>query len=117
MGESERGSGVAGGMSGGMAGLIPITCLRFAKMKNTREIMEKKILFICARNSARSRMAEGYRHAKYRDRYEVFSSGTKKVTRVHPVAIAVMQEIGIDISGYRSKRIDEFFGIGTVVTR
>nr|WP_320161680.1 arsenate reductase ArsC [uncultured Methanoregula sp.] len=79
--------------------------------------MKKKILFICTHNSARSQMAEGYMKAKYGDRYEVFSAGTK-ATRVHPVAIAVMQEIGVDISGHRSKRIDEFFGKGieTVVT-
>jgi arsenate reductase len=71
----------------------------------------KKILFICTHNSARSQMAEGYMHAKYADRYEVFSGGTE-VTRVHPMAIAVMQEIGIDISGNRSKLIDEHFGKG-----
>ncbi|MEN6396535.1 MAG: arsenate reductase ArsC [Methanoregula sp.] len=79
--------------------------------------MKKKILFICTHNSARSQMAEGYMNAKYGDRYEVFSAGTE-VTRVHPVAIEVMKEIGIDISGHRSKLIDEHFGkgIGTVVT-
>jgi len=79
--------------------------------------MKKKILFICTHNSARSQMAEGYMNAKYGDRYEVFSGGTE-VTRVHPVAIEVMKEIGIDISGHRSKLIDEFFGKGieTVVT-
>jgi arsenate reductase (thioredoxin) len=79
--------------------------------------MKKKILFICTHNSARSQMAEGYIQAKYGDRYEVFSGGTE-VTRVHPMATAVMQEIGIDISGQRSKHIEEFFGkgIGTVVT-
>ena len=79
--------------------------------------MRKKILFICTHNSARSQMAEGYMNAKYGDRYEVFSGGTE-VTRVHPLAIAVMTEIGIDISGNRSKLIDEFFGKGieTVVT-
>jgi len=79
--------------------------------------MKKKILFICTHNSARSQMAEGYMKAKYSDRFEAFSAGTE-ATRVHPMAIAVMKEIGIDISGYRSKLIDEFFGkgIGTVVT-
>ena len=79
--------------------------------------MKKKILFICTHNSARSQMAEGYMNTMYGDRYEVFSGGTE-VTRVHPMAIAVMQEIGIDISGHRSKLIDEFFGKGveTVVT-
>jgi arsenate reductase len=79
--------------------------------------MKKKILFICTHNSARSQMAEGYMNAKYGDRYEVFSGGTEK-GRVHPMAIVVMKEIGIDISGHRSKLIDEFFGTGieTVVT-
>jgi arsenate reductase len=79
--------------------------------------MKKKILFICTHNSARSQMAEGYMKTKYGDRYDVFSGGTE-VTRVHPMAIEVMKEIGIDISGHRSKLIDEFFGKGveTVVT-
>lgn len=54
---------------------------------------------------------------KYGDRYEVFSGGTEK-GRVHPMAIEVMKEIGIDISVNRSKLIDVFFGKGieTVVT-
>ena len=79
--------------------------------------MKKKVLFICTHNAARSQMAEGYMNAKYGDRYEAFSAGTE-VTRVHPVAIEVMREIGIDISGHRSKLLDEFFGTGieTVVT-
>jgi arsenate reductase (thioredoxin) len=79
--------------------------------------MKKKILFICTHNSARSQMAEGYMNAKYGDRYEVFSAGTE-VTRVHPMAIVVMKEMGIDISGHRSKLTDEFYGTGieTVVT-
>jgi arsenate reductase (thioredoxin) len=79
--------------------------------------MKKKILFICTHNASRSQMAEGYMNAKYSDRYEVFSAGTE-VTRVHPMAIEVMKEIGIDISGHRSKLIDENFGKGieTVVT-
>jgi len=79
--------------------------------------MKKKILFVCTHNSARSQMAEGYMNAMHGDRFEAFSAGTEK-TRVHPIAIAVMLEIGIDISGHRSKLIDEFFGKGieTVVT-
>jgi len=79
--------------------------------------MKKKVLFICTHNAARSQMAEGYMNAKYGDRYEVFSAGTE-VTQVHPMAIEVMKEIGIDISGHRSKLIDDLFGKGieTVVT-
>jgi arsenate reductase len=62
-------------------------------------------------------MAEGYMNAKYGNRFEVFSGGTE-ISQVHPMAIAVMKEIGIDISGYRSKLIDEYFGKGieTVIT-
>ncbi len=69
---------------------------------------KKKVLFICTHNSARSQMAEGYLNARYGDRYEAFSGGIE-VTHIHPMAIAVMKEIGIDISGHRSKLIDEFY--------
>jgi arsenate reductase len=87
------------------------------KEKNLRDLMKKRILFICTHNSARSQMAEGYMKAKFGDRYEVFSGGTE-VTRVHPMAKQVMKEVGIDISQHRSKLIDEFYGLGieTVVT-
>ena len=62
-------------------------------------------------------MAEGYLRERYGDRYEAFSAGTE-VTKVHPVAVLVMKEIGIDISSQRSKLIDEFYdsAIDTVVT-
>jgi arsenate reductase len=75
------------------------------------------ILFICTHNSARSQMAEGYLRAHYRDLFEVHSAGTV-VWGVNPVAVAVMDEIGIDISGHRSKLIDEFLGqdVDIVVT-
>jgi arsenate reductase len=75
-----------------------------------KKAMEKKrILFICVHNSARSQMAEGLINALYTDRYEAVSGGTE-ATRVHPAAIQAMAEIGIDISGHRSKSIDEFEG-------
>jgi arsenate reductase (thioredoxin) len=66
-----------------------------------------RILFICTANAARSQMAEGYMRAKYGERFEVFSAGTKQA-RVRTRAIAVMQEIGIDISHHRSKILEEF---------
>ncbi len=62
-------------------------------------------------NATRSQIAEGYMRSKYGDRYEVFSGGIE-ASRVNPMAIEVMKEIGIDISGYRSKLVDEFFGKG-----
>ncbi|UUX93199.1 arsenate reductase ArsC [Methanoplanus endosymbiosus] len=71
---------------------------------------KKKVLFVCTHNSARSQMAEGYLNFSYGDRYEAFSAGTE-VTSVNPYAIRAMNEIGVDISSHRSKRIDEFFGV------
>jgi len=78
---------------------------------------KQRVLFICTHNSARSQMAEGYMNARFGDRFEAFSAGTE-TTRVHPLAIEVMAEIGIDISGQRSKALEEFPGqpFDTVVT-
>jgi len=71
--------------------------------------MKKSVLFICTNNSSRSQMAEGYLRARYGNRFEAFSAGTE-ATRVHPIAIAVMREIDVDISGQRSKLLSEFAG-------
>ena len=69
-----------------------------------------KILFLCTGNSCRSQMAEGFaRHLKA-DVVEAHSAGTKP-KGLNPLAIAVMQEVGIDISRNRSKHLDEFKGI------
>jgi|SRR6185369_17475117 len=67
------------------------------------------VLILCTGNSARSQMAEGLFRQAAGDRYQVFSAGTKP-TQVRPEAISVMREIGIDISGHRSKSVDEFLG-------
>ena len=69
-----------------------------------------RILFVCTANAARSQMAEGFLRAKYGKRYEVFSAGTRQ-SKVSTRAIAVMQEIGIDISHHHSKTLAEFEGI------
>ncbi len=69
--------------------------------------MKKRVLFLCTHNSCRSQMAEGLINHFLGDRYQAFSAGTE-VTRVNPRAIKVMQELGIDISGQRSKVLDEF---------
>lgn len=72
--------------------------------------MEKKrILFLCNHNAARSQMAEGYLRGRYGDTYEAFSAGTEP-SRLSRYAIAVMGEIGVDISGQESKSLDTFFG-------
>ena len=70
---------------------------------------KKRVLILCTGNSARSQMAEGLLRHEAGDRFEVFSAGTKP-SIVRPEAISVMNEIGIDISGHRSKSVDEFTG-------
>ena len=72
--------------------------------------MKKKILFLCTHNSCRSQMAEGIANHYLSDRLQALSAGTE-ATSVNPRAIEVMQEIGIDISGHRSKTMDEFAGV------
>jgi len=68
-----------------------------------------RVLILCTGNSARSQLAEGLLRHDAGSVYEVFSAGTKP-TRVRPEAVAVMHEAGIDISGHRSKSVDEFLG-------
>ena len=68
-----------------------------------------RVLILCTGNSARSQMAEGLLRHDAGNVFDVFSAGTKP-TRVRPEAITVMREVGIDISGHRSKSVDEFAG-------
>lgn len=70
---------------------------------------KKRVLILCTGNSARSQMAEGLLRHDAGDRFEVESAGTKPST-VRPEAIAVMNEIGIDISAHHSKHVDQFTG-------
>ncbi len=67
----------------------------------------KKVLFLCTHNSARSQIAEGLLRAMFGDRYEASSAGIE-ASSVDPRAVLVMKEIGIDISGQRSKSAEEF---------
>ena len=71
--------------------------------------MKKRVLILCTGNSARSQMAEGLLRHDAGAVFEVESAGTKPGT-VRPEAIAAMREIGINISGHRSKHVDEFDG-------
>jgi len=68
---------------------------------------KQRVLILCTGNSARSQMAEGLLRHMSGDRYEVFSAGTRPVG-LNPTAVKAMSEIGIDISGQRSKSVDEF---------
>jgi arsenate reductase (thioredoxin) len=68
-----------------------------------------RVLVLCTGNSARSQMAEGLLRHDGGAAFEVASAGTKP-SHVRPEAIAAMAELGIDISGHRSKSVDEFAG-------
>ena len=71
--------------------------------------MSDRVLFLCTGNSCRSQMAEGFLRAWGGSRYEAYSAGTRP-TDLNPMAVEVMREAGIDISGQRSKSAAEFLG-------
>jgi arsenate reductase len=71
--------------------------------------MKQRILFLCTHNSCRSQMAEAVANHFLGSRCQAFSAGTE-ATRVNPLAIRVLAELGIDTSLLRSKRMDEFAG-------
>ncbi|MES2309084.1 MAG: arsenate reductase ArsC [Verrucomicrobiota bacterium] len=76
------------------------------------------VLILCTGNSCRSHLAEGILRHSASDLFEVDSAGSVPAGYVHPRAIQVMQEIGIDISKHRSKHLNEFLEkkIDTVIT-
>lgn len=76
------------------------------------------VLILCTGNSCRSHLAEGILRAAAHGVVRVASAGSKPAGYVHPLAIAAMTEIGIDISHHRSKHLDEFLGekVETVIT-
>jgi arsenate reductase len=94
-------------------------CHRFRRMLLTSSLLtlkkkllmpvKNRILILCTGNSARSQMAEGLLRHDTAERLEVFRAGTKP-SHLRPEAIAVMRELGIDISGHRSRSVDEFTG-------
>lgn len=71
--------------------------------------VKKKVLFLCTHNSCRSQMAEGLVNHYLGDCFQAFSAGTE-ATRVNPLAIRVLTELGIDTSGHHSKVLTEFEG-------
>ncbi|MGC9943188.1 MAG: arsenate reductase ArsC [Verrucomicrobiota bacterium] len=76
------------------------------------------VLILCTGNSCRSHLAEGFLRASAGDILDVQSAGSNPAGHVHPLAIKVMQEAGIDISQHRSKHMSEFLTrkIETVIT-
>jgi arsenate reductase len=70
--------------------------------------MKPTVLILCTGNSCRSHLAEGILRAAAGDSLDVQSAGSKPAGYIHPLAVQVMKEIGIDISSHRSKHLDEF---------
>ena len=75
------------------------------------DVKKTRVLFICNHNSARSQMAEAFLNAMAGDRFEAESAGFE-VRELNPLAVTVMQEIGIDISGNKTKEIFDLYRHG-----
>jgi arsenate reductase len=73
------------------------------------EMRKGKVLFLCTGNSARSQMAEAFLRKYAGDRFEVFSAGLEPSV-VNPYTIRVMNEVGVDMRGHRSKNLIEYMG-------
>jgi arsenate reductase len=71
--------------------------------------MKQSVLFLCERNAGRSQIAEGLLNYFYGDRYEAFSAGMRPSV-VNTAVIQVMEEIGVDMTGYTSKALSGFNG-------
>ena len=80
--------------------------------------MKPTILVLCTGNSCRSHIAEGFLRAALGGLANVKSAGSNPAGHVHPLAIKVMAEAGVDISGHRSKHLREFLDqpVNTVIT-
>jgi arsenate reductase len=81
-------------------------------------VKKPTVLILCTGNSCRSHLAEGILRRALGDGYDVRSAGSKPAGHVHPLAVKVMAEVGMDISGHWSKHLNEFLKqeVETVVT-
>jgi len=69
--------------------------------------MKYKVAFVCVHNSCRSQMAEGWANKLGEDIFKAYSAGTRDYKEVKPLAIKVMQEVGVDIRGHKPKLLSE----------
>lgn len=74
--------------------------------------MDRKpnILVLCTGNSCRSQMAEGFLKHLAGDRFTAYSAGTRPAEHVHPLAVQVMAEVGVDIAGQQPTHVQEYLG-------
>jgi arsenate reductase len=77
--------------------------------KGVQESMNEKvkILFVCVQNASRSQMAQGFAEAFGKGRIEVYSAGSRPSSQINPLAIEVMKEKGIDLSGRQPKGLND----------
>lgn len=69
--------------------------------------MKKKVAFVCVHNSCRSQMAEGWAKKLGSEVFEAYSAGTESYPEVKPLAIKVMEEAGVDMSGHYPKLLSD----------
>ena len=81
--------------------------MKFSFSTKSKIKIKKTILFVCVQNAGRSQMAEGFFRKYAPEGFEPMSAGTKPTSQLNPLAIQVMNEIGIDISKQRSKDLTE----------
>ena len=81
--------------------------MKFSFGTKSTTITKKTMLFVCVQNAGRSQMAEGFFRKYAPEGYEPLSAGTKPTSEINPLAIQVMNEIGIDISKQKSKDLSE----------
>jgi arsenate reductase (thioredoxin) len=80
---------------------------RSSKQKNEQQ-QDRVLLFVCVENAGRSQMAEGFFNHRYAPKgYRAISAGTRPTSQINPLAIQVMNEVGVDISSQKSKIITE----------
>lgn len=82
------------------------------------QTMKHRLIILCTGNSCRSQMAEGFLRELADDLFDAHSAGMNPAAEVHPLAVKVMSEIGIDISNNTCKHLNAFFDepIDTVIT-
>ena len=81
--------------------------MKFSFGSKSKVKTKKTILFVCVENAARSQMAEGFFRKYAPEGFEPSSAGTKPISQINPLAIQVMNEIGIDISKQKPKDLSE----------
>ena len=82
--------------------------MKFSLRSSSKQVQDRVILFVCVENAGRSQMAEGFFNHRYAPKgYTAISAGTRPVSQINPLAIQVMNEVGIDISSQKSKIITE----------